>query len=81
MLTEAAAVVRLNVIQIFQFYMVAIFVFLIGILLLISKWWEHVPPPSKEPPPDALVAVGIRGDKGAENKVKTKLREQQQPYV
>ena len=81
MLTEAAAIVRLNVIQIFQFYMVAIFIFLIGILLLISKWWEHVPPPSKEPPPDALVAVGISGNKGAENKVKEELRKQQQPYV
>ena len=81
MLTEASAIVRLDIILIFQFYMVAIFIFLIGILLLISKWWEHLPPPSKEPPPDALVSVGISGDKEAENKVKEELREQQQPYV
>ena len=81
MFTEAAAIVRLDVIQIFQFFMVAIFIFLIGILLLFSKWWEYLPPPSKEPPPGGLVKVGIRGNKEAENKVKAELREQQQQYI
>ena len=81
MFTEAAAIVRLDIIQIFQFYMVAFFIFLIGLLLLISKLWEHLPPPSKETPPDALVSVGISGNKEAENKVKAELREQQQQYI
>ena len=61
--------------------MVAIFIFLIGILLLISKWREYLPPPSKEPPPDALVSVGISGNKEAENKVKAELHEQQEQYI
>ena len=40
MLSEAAVVLRLNVIAIFQFYMVALFILLIGVLMLCGKWKE-----------------------------------------
>ncbi len=42
MLTREAVLLQLDVIQIFQVYMVAAFVFLIGLLLLAGKWWESV---------------------------------------
>ena len=40
MLSDAAVMVRLNVIAIFQFYMVAFFIIFIGILMLHGEWKE-----------------------------------------
>ena len=42
MLTREAVLLQLDIIQVFQVYMVAVFVFLIGLLLLAGRWWESV---------------------------------------
>ncbi|XP_019853839.1 PREDICTED: uncharacterized protein LOC100632627 [Amphimedon queenslandica] len=41
--TDEAVLLRIDIIKIFQFFMVALFVFLIGLLLVTGKWWERVP--------------------------------------
>ena len=40
--TREAVLLHLDVIQVFQVFMVAMFILLIGLLLLIGKWWEKV---------------------------------------
>ncbi len=42
MFTQEAVLLRLDVIQVFQVFMISVFVFLIGLLLLVGKWWESV---------------------------------------
>lgn len=41
--TDEAVLLRIDIIKIFQFFMVALFVLLIGLLLVTGKWWERVP--------------------------------------
>lgn len=45
--TREAVLLQLDVIQVFQVFMVAIFIMLIGLLLLIGNWWEMVGEPGK----------------------------------
>lgn len=70
MLTEEAVLLRLDVIKIFQFYMVAIFVFLVGLLMLISKWWEKVPGTKS-----GLVSPGLIPHKSEFKKAEANVRE------
>lgn len=70
MLTEEAVLLRLDVIKIFQFYMVAMFVVLVGLLLVISKWWERVPGTK-----NGLVSPGFIAHKKEEKDVEEQIRE------
>lgn len=66
--TQEAILLRINIIKIFQFFMVALFVILIGLLLLVSKWWEHVPGTK-----NGLVSPGILPEKKKFKEVENKL--------
>ena len=68
MLTEEAVILRIDIIQTIQVYFVAIFIFLIGLLLLLGKWWQRLSEPGKGK--SGRVALEYFGEHSSKKEVK-----------
>ena len=73
MFTNNYVELKLDVIKIFQVYMVAVFIVLVGLLLLLGRWWECV---AEDGNVKGLEEFGDIAHKHDANKVKKEVKDE-----